>query len=302
MTHNIEVCKRIGTYQATDTVRARDVLGRSNNRSDCNSEKWNEKLALKRVTAFGVVGNGIGYSGGYTGLDVIFAPEYPAFAVMPFVEAQGLFIFDNTWVANLGVGGRFFSNRIAGMFGFNAFYGFRQGHQGLYHQLGLGVELIGKRWGINGNGYIPLGNTQHVKKYVFDDYIGSYKAVQKKKEGGMYGGNVALSLLAAQSGSFMLYAMGGSYFLAGKSDQPQVWGGQLSIQPQFGDYFALSFIITHDNFYGTLYQGGFVFSLPLYKFTKLKKSKGVKNRQIYQPVERMVVIPLEERSCWNCNF
>ncbi|MBS0652349.1 MAG: inverse autotransporter beta domain-containing protein [Verrucomicrobia bacterium] len=268
-----------------------------------NSERWNKKPIPKRVTAFGVVGNGIGYDGGYTGLDVMFAPEYPAFAVMPFIEAQGIFIFENQWAANLGVGGRSLSDKIPAMVGFNAFYSFREGDQGSYHQLGLGGELIGRRWELNANAYIPLGKTHHTRKCVWDDYIGDFKAVRRKKERSLFGGNAALSVLAVKAGDFMLYASGGPYFLTGKSAHPQVWGGQVAIQPQYGDYFALSFIVSSDNFWGTLYQGGFVISLPLYQFTKLRKPRVVTNRQIYQPVKRMIpIIPLEERCCWKSNF
>lgn len=293
----------VGTDTAAHTARAREVLQDPNERPTLNTERWNKKPIPKRITAFGVVGNGIGYDGGYSGLDVMFAPEYPAFAVMPFIEAQGIFIFENQWAANLGVGGRSMSDKIPAMVGFNAFYSFREGNHGGYHQLGIGAELIGRRWELNANGYIPLGNTKHVRKCTFDDYIGDYKAVRKKKEKALFGGNIGLSLLAAQAGDFMLYASGGPYFLTGKSAHPQVWGGQVAIQPQFGDYFALSFIVSSDNYFGTLYQGGFVLSLPLYQFTKLKKPRVVTNRQIYQPVKRMIpIIPLEEHCCWKSNF
>lgn len=292
----------LDTEFAADKVSASKVNQDSQAQPMVNNQRWNKYPIPKRITAFGVVGNGIGYDGGFSGLDVMFAPEYPPFSAMPFVEAQGIFIFDNNWVGSLGVGSRFLSEKTSAIWGLNAFYSFREANRGFYHQLGLGAELICKRWELNANGYIPIGNTSYVKKHVYDDYIGDYKAVQRNKKDALFGGNIGLSVLVAQRGNFMLYTTGGPYFLMEKSGHPQVWGGQVSIQPQWGDYFALSFIVSSDNYFGTLFQGGFVLSLPLYQFTKLKPY-ATRNRLIYQPVKRMTPsIPLIERCCWKSNF
>lgn len=281
---------------------ATDVLD-SKQSNNSKPKRWNKNPTPKRITAFSVIGSGIGYDLGFAGLDAMFASEYPAFTVMPFIEAQGMFVFDNSWAANLGVGGRCLLEKIPAMVGLNAFYSFRQGHHGIYNGIGMGFELIGRRWELNVNGYAPLGNTLNFSKTVYDDYFGDYKAVRKKIESSLYGGDIGLSLLALQAGDFRLYALGGPYFLTGKFANLNARGWQFSLQSQFGDYFALSFAVSTDVIFGKRYQGGFALTLPLYKFTKLKKHRVITNRQIYQPVKRMIpIIPLESHRCWNCNF
>ncbi len=286
----------LNTDFASESARRSEVL-------QDGARRWNRYPIPKRVSAFGAGGQQPGCNQNFTGLDVMFAPEYPPFSVMPFVEAQGTFFFDNTLGASFGIGGRALSNVIPALLGMNVFYDYREGTQSSFHQVSLGFEVIGKRFEFYANGYAPVGSSSNTQKCTFDQYVGNYKATRRSIQSSFYAADATLNIMAIKAGNFMVYTSGGPYYLRGKPNSPQIWGGQVGIQPQFGDYLSLSFNVSHDPHFGTLFQGGIMLSLPLYRFTSLGKPRTVTNRQIYQPAHRMMsTIPLDTHCCWKSNF
>ncbi len=186
--------------------------------------------------------------------------------------------------------------------GANLYYDFRQGKKGNYNQIGLGLEALGNRWEMRGNGYIPISVNQHIDKCVFNKYIGNFFAVNEQFESSSYGFNAEVGYYIVQSENFSLFAAAGPYYFAGKKFSGRT-GGEFRIRPQYRDYLAVEASVSHDNFFGTVYQARVTLILPLYQMsTYLKTKSPISNRIIYQTVDRNQVIPLENRCCWKRNF
>ena len=153
-------------------------------------QKWNNYPAPKRISGFLAIGKGPTNGTSYSGLQAFFAPEYPLYTVLPLVEATGLYFFDGTYGINLGAGGRYLSPKLPVIIGFNATGGYYQAKLGPLFQLGLGAEVIGQRWGVYANGYIPVGRKRQVAKRVFDEYGDGFKASYKRTQSSYGGFNV----------------------------------------------------------------------------------------------------------------
>lgn len=263
---------------------------------------WNKAPIPKRLSVAQLLGHSLGNNPGYSSLDLFMAPDYPAFSIMPFLQLTGLYLTDNTYAASIGIGGRRLSDSSVPLVGLNAFYDYRQGEYGPFHQLSLGIELTSTRWGLSFNGYMPIGQTKQGKTCIFDNYVGNYKAIHRQFETSSAGLQAIGSLLTLQKGAFTLYASGGPYFYAKNGISPSVFGGTFTLQPQYKDYVSVFFTISHDPVFRTLFQGGLSLSLPLYSLSEKAKHPRLSNRQIYQSVSRMPTIPLQRHCCWEFNW
>ena len=258
----------------------------------------------KRVDLSHIEGKGIGYSAGYTRLDLLLAPDYKAEGFLPMIDLNGLRFNDNTYAANVGFVGRYLTNSLCEILGGNIYYDYRQGVRGDYHQLGVGLEVIGKRWDFRANAYVPFGVKRHTTKCVFDDYIGPYCATKRENEFAAYTYNAEIGYQLINSNTFPLYIAVGPYYFSGEFDTTAM-GGKVRLRPQYKDYIALDLSFSHDNVFGSIFQVEVIFSLPLYQLSYIKDKKGpcgISNRKVYQPVERFWVMPLSERCCWKANF
>ncbi len=297
----LEIFHELAQQEELEDMQSQDVPD-STFEPSMKQEKWKKYPVPQRITTAQMLGNGIGENPGYSSLDIFIAPDYPPFKVMPFIEVGGAYFTDKTYGATFGIGGRYLSDTLLPLIGFNAFYDYRQGEYGSFHQLGLGVELTSPLWGFNFNGYIPMGSSKQGLTCVYDDYIGDYKAVNRQLETCSPGFNTSVSLLAIQQGPFYLYTFGGPYFFAKQGISPAVFGGFLTLQPQYKDYISVSLTVSHDPVFGTLFQGGISLSLPLYRRKNTKGPGNLRNEQIYQPVNRMPTISLQRHCCWKSNF
>jgi len=257
------------------------------------------------IAEYQLFGQGIGYCNGYTSLAAFFAPNYPPKPTFPFLDIRGHYFEDDGYAVNVGVGARHLAEEKPWIFGWNGFYDYRGGGcNHAFHQIGFGVEAIGRRVGFQLNGYIPLGHKRRLRKCVFDDYQGGYFMINRQYETSFSGFNLAMSWMVFEKKLFGMDILGGTYFLAGRLS-PMAWGGQVTIQARYSDYVSIGMNVSHDPIFGTLFQGKLEFILPLYRFSSLKNRKSVQgfsNRVIYQPVKRMEILPLEKRQCWESNF
>lgn len=265
--------------------------------------KSNRWFVPKRFSLRAIEREGIGYHKGYSTAELLLAPASLQGDFIPMIDLRAHHLYNDTYAANLGVIARKVYDKTCRIFGVNGYYDFRQGRYGNYQRLGLGMELLGKRWDFRVNGY--LGIQENELKCVFDQYTGGYVATFRKDEFSFQGFNGEAGFMAVKSNNFLLYMAAGPYYLQGKHDM-QSWGGRFRFRPQFRDYLALEFSMSHDHIFQTRYQGEIILNLPLYDFffkKNKKKRKCVSDRQIYQPVERFEIIPLKRRCLgWETNF
>jgi hypothetical protein len=224
---------------------------------------------------------------------------------MPILDLRGHRFDNNTYAANIGLGGRYIpeSGSFCQMLGFNAFYDWREGKKGNYNQLGLGLEILGDRLDFRANGYAPIGTKSRKTKCTFNDYDGDYYAIKRECEFTSYGFNAEIGYYAVKSADFFLYTALGPYYLV-RRHHDKTRGGMFRVRPQYKDYLAFDFIVSYDSLFKTVYQAQIVLSLPLYQLSKKgnKRPCNLTDYQIYQSIERYEVMPLGRRCCWQTNF
>ena len=285
--------ERVRRYYQTDSELA----------SKSQPRRVNPYPNLKRIDFGHIEANGIYYPEGYSKCSLLFGPEYKIGSFLPLVEFRGVAVNNGKLAGNVGFIGRFLPKSFCEVLGFNLFYDVRQGRKGNFQQVGGGFEVLSKRWEMHTNAYVPVGRRQHTKRFVFDDYIGDFKAVLRMNEFAEYAVDANAGYYLVQSKNFQFYVSAGLYYFFGKYDTSAL-GGRLALRPQITDYLSFEFSISHDRIFETILQANIVFTLPLYNYSSAIKRKrgpcGVLNRQIYQPIDRDII--LRRKNCWNANF
>ncbi len=249
----------------------------------------------------------IPFATNYTTAEAIFAPEYCLGTIMPMMDVRGHRFDNNTYAANIGLGGRYVPNPCSDSFcemlGFNAYYDYRQGCIGYYHQIGVGIEVLSRWWDFRANAYAPFGPRRHIHTCTFD-YPGDYHAIRRSIESISYSFNAEIGWLMFElPESFLLYAAAGPYFIARTKFDEGVVGVEVRLRPQYRDYLALDLSWRYDHLFETIWQVGIIFNLPLYQIGGRNKTPcSLTDRQIYQPIQRFEVMPLSKKTCWETNF
>jgi hypothetical protein len=263
---------------------------------------WPKRFTLRHVQGWG---EGVSFGTDYSTLALLFAPDYRVGRIMPMVDLRGHRFDNNTYAANVGVAGRYIPtpNTYCQILGFNVFWDWREGHLGSYQQIGAGLEVLGKRWDLRANVYAPVSVKKRRITCSFDGYAGGYYAIHRTCEYTSYGFNAEIGNYVVRGKNFFLYAATGPYYLVRKCHNKTL-GGEFRLRPQYKDYCALDFSVSHDNVFGTVYQAQIILYVPLYQISKYlnKRPCNLSDQQIYQPIERFEIMPLSRRSCWQTNF
>jgi hypothetical protein len=279
----------------------RPVQGKANDKPSGFSF-WPKRITLRHVEGWG---EGVSFGTDYSTVAMMIAPDYRVGRVMPIIDLRGHRFDNNTYAANIGIAGRYIpsSNTFCQILGLNLFYDWREGKLGSFQQIGVGLEVLGKRWDLRANGYAPISVKKRKMKCVFDDYEGGYYAIHRRCEFTSYGYNAEVGYYIVRGKDFLLYAAGGPYYLVRKCHD-RTGGGEFRIRPQYKDYLAVDVSVSHDNVFGTVYQAQVILYLPLYQLSKRinKRPCNISDQQIYQPIERFEIMPLGRRSCWQTNF
>jgi len=309
MSHSNEPCEFC--KNSSNPVQPKDSLIASNSNPALPKQETKtpgksfflpKRIAISHVTGTGI---GMGFTTDYTTMDILFASLPKPGHFIPMIDLRGHRFDDNTYATNVGLIARYVpeSNTFCQLLGFNMYYDYRQGVKGHYNQIGVGIEALGKRLDFRGNAYVPLSKMKHLTNCLFDQYIGDYFINFRKEECVAYGFNAEVGYLIVRSKQFLLYSATGPYYLSKKSNM-NTQGWEFRLRPQYKDFCAVDLELSYDPLFNWVFQGRFIVSLPLYQIACKKDDApcGITNRQIYQPVERFEVIPLQRRCCVNSNF
>ncbi|HSX14042.1 MAG TPA: hypothetical protein VLE96_06470 [Chlamydiales bacterium] len=219
------------------------------------------------------------YRSNYSFAEVLFAPESRPGHFLPMLDLRG-YRFDNTkYALAAGFVGRYIpdcDDCFCQMLGFNIYYDFAPKTNGYHNQLGGGIEILGSRWDIRGNFYVPFGERQ---RCCHSECVNGWLA---------YTYNAEFGYLIADCGPFFLYSAIGPYYIISCECKERQRGGMLRIVPQYKDYVALNLKFSYDSLFRAIFQAELVISLPLYKMGCPESAPcGITNRQIYQRVERL---------------
>ena len=255
---------------------------------------------------------GVGYSTGYTSLDLFFTPNWVR-SFQPYLNLRGHVMNDGKMASNVGLGARFAPIEQFAIGG-NFFFDYREVPSLPSYQLGSGIEFLSPYVDLRINGYLPVGSKTHVGKAKFDRFEGNnifFKEKAKTSLPTVYGEVGGwIPYLPEQ---FQLYVAAGPYYI-GKRHVPMVtqklkvgdkWGGKYRLAAEIYKYVEAGVELTHDSLFGTRVQGYLGFSLPLgpsnlYRGWKRSsqnescRSARRFNRIMTQPVVRNDIIPIDK--------
>lgn len=218
-------------------------------------------LELSRASIRHIEGGGIGYSQGYTTLDVFSATEPELFSATSFLDLRG-HLFDNgKWAANAGFGTR----KIFGCrsYGVNGFYDYRSTRRANYSQVGVGLETLGTTWDVRLNGYLPVGHkSTHLHELSFYRFSGHEMILSDKYQVAMKGVDAEVGFCFGKSKRFNFYAAAGPYYYIGQAGS-NIWGGKGRLRAIFKEWIHLELSNSYDATFKNKFQGELSFSFPL---------------------------------------
>jgi hypothetical protein len=279
-------------------------------------------------------GKGLGYSRGYSSLDLFLSQPFYNKTMVPFLDLRGHIFNDGKWAANGGLGFRYLSDCYKQVWGANVFYDYLQVSHGPYNQVGGGIEALGENWDVHINGYFPVG---HKKKNIYRFTYESYGVVsggsdlgledldlpgfrlKAREQFALKGIDSLVSYRFCRRPYLDLHIGAGPYFYWGSSTKTtnafdkthkHAFGGQIRAGISFMNYVIIEGITTYDNLFRWTGQGTLILNLPFDFTFKQKKSRSnsqccessycLKER-LYQPVERNEIIVVDSLNRFSTN-
>lgn len=199
-------------------------------------------------------GKGLGYSQGYTSLE-LFLSHPCENQIVPFLDLRGHLFNEGKNAANVGAGIRWMDGCCNRLWGINFFYDTLRTSQLAYNQLGLGLECLGENWDFRINGYLPIGhkNTQ-IYRLSYDFSSGFLAKAREQFAMGGFDAEIGYRSCFCQGTEW--YAGLGPYAYWGRSQKTTnafrsthktLVGGRLRASAQFLSYFALEGVTTYDS-------------------------------------------------------
>ena len=250
----------------------------------------------EHLSASHTEGKGLGYSKGYSSLDLFLSQPFSNRTLVPFFDLRGHVFSDGKYAANAGLGFRMLRPCKQQVWGINAVYDYLQTSQRIYNQVGGGLELLGERWGARMNAYIPVGGKKkNIYRFAYEDFgrmtiegdpdlgIDSLKiegfGLKAREQFALKGIDTLFGYRFCKR-SFELHVDAGPYYFWGRtsetenafsSTRKQTFGGRLTMGISLWDYILLDGVGSYDAIFKWCGQGTITLSLPFDFTFKLKK-------------------------------
>jgi|JI9StandDraft_1071089.scaffolds.fasta_scaffold06273_3 hypothetical protein len=242
---------------------------------------------------------GIGYSKGYSTLDLFFTSLAFNQDIAGFLDLRG-HIFDNSYLAaNAGVGLRYVGSWILGA---NVYYDYRETKHHNYNQIAAGLECLGEIVDFRLNGYFPFGSKESgYYGSAFDYFQGNYLYIKQSREFAFLGANAEVGFSFNTLKEAPIYLAGGAYFLNGNGHT--AWGGKARASLSFMEYVKLEGSASYDTIFKWIGQGELTVSIPLGRKAKVESTKkrscadqAILLNKAVSPVSRSEIIPVDTES------
>jgi hypothetical protein len=247
-----------------------------------------------RISARHIEGGGIGYTQGYTSLDLFFSHLWNQ--SLPFLDLRGHVFNNGRFAANAGLGYRHLWKQY--IFGANAYYDYRNTNRYHYNQVSAGFEVLARRWDLRINGYLPVGPT-HTGWYRSDfaGFQGHYLFVRQKQEFSMRGLNAEAGAYSDRFRSFWCYGGIGPYYYEGKGKN--AYGGRARFNVNYGPYVTMEVSGSYDNVFHGIVQGQFALNVPFGPRGR-RKTESIPDwcalrERLVQPVQREEIVVVDHR-------
>lgn len=254
-----------------------------------------------------VEGDSIAFRNGYTSLGLFTVLGCQQCNFQPFIDVRGHIFNNGKKAANLGGGFRYFSCLRNSVYGVNAYYDYREGRSRDFHQIGVGLELLGPCWDLRVNGYLPIGKKigeDHAHKFPFNG--GQFAICRQRQE--------ALTGFDAEIGKcfciclpqrccireLCLYVAAGPYYYDSRSCAHNIWGGQARVALR-KCCFDFEVGATYDPTYRSSAYARIAINIPF--SWPCGESACCGCNYICEPVHRQEMIVLSKEHCsWRANF
>jgi len=149
-----------------------------------------------------------------------------------------------------GVGARFCFPRSKAVLGLNTYFDYLDTEKGNFRQAGAGFELLSYKYDIRANAYFPVGKKEAWKERTYDDYVGEFIVICKRKQKSLKGYDAEIGRRFCLPCGFFLYPALGGYYFDGCCNG--TYGGMARIAIGWRENVNLEGEIYHDKIHGTI--------------------------------------------------
>jgi hypothetical protein len=267
-------------------------------------------------------GKGLGYSKGYSSLDLFLSQPFHNRTAVPFLDLRGHIFNDGKYAANAGLGFRYLSHRYKQVWGINAVYDYLQGARRDYNQVGGGLEALGENWDARMNFYIPVGGKRkNIYRFEYknfgsmtiegDPFLGldaltiSGFGLKAREQFALKGIDSLFGYRFCKKKFGELHVGAGPYYYWGSSSKTKnvfssttkhAFGGRLAMRVSFLDYLILEGVGSYDVIFKWCGQGTVTLNLPFdftFKLKKSTKSSYCLQKRLYEPVWRNEIVAVD---------
>ncbi len=224
-----------------------------------------------RAAARHIEGKGIGYTKGYTTVELFAAPP-PALQTrwIPFLDARAHIFDDGRIATNIGVGARYLAP-FSYTLGINSYYDYRETAHQKYNQYSLGLEALGRVWDFRVTGYLPLGSKHSLYNPSFAFFRGHRLYLKVSEEFAMKGLNAEAGIHIKKMQNMSFYGAFGPYYF--ERQGVNAIGGRARISGTFLDHIKLELSGSYDPVFHGIIQGEASVIIPFGPQKKIKADK-----------------------------
>lgn len=242
---------------------------------------------------------GIGYSEGYSTLEVFIMPfEHKEDVFTPFLDLRGHVFNDCKCASNVGIGMRCLSSWV---WGFSAYWDYRKTSRHAYNQVTLGAEALGEYVDFRANGYISVGDARsHLYAATPLGFEDGHQMFLHKREFSLQGANGEIGVHLDWFETMPLYVAAGPYFLAG--GKRETWGGQLRAAVDVYEYVRIEGNTSYDRLFEWIGQGQISVVIPFGPKRRVLASEErgcatqtALEKRMVQRIDRAEIIPVHRK-------
>lgn len=246
---------------------------------------------------------GIGYTQGYTTLDVFIANDPGKWVLTPFIDLRGHIFNNGKWAFNAGVGAR--KTLGCRVYGANVYYDYRNTSQIDFNQIGFGLETLGNLWDLRINGYLPVGSkVSSAYDIKFGGFRGNSVLVDRKFKYAMKGIDAEAGFHFGKTSGFEFYSGIGPYYFKGDLGKAAI-GGKARAAGCYKQYVTLEFSDSYDTVFHNNFQAQLTLALPFGPKVRAKATHRdcpdicdfatLLATRMIQPVARQEIIVVEKK-------
>jgi hypothetical protein len=215
-----------------------------------------ESRVTPRLSVREDVGDGVGYTRGYTYIEG-FLPIYQApgeFVI--FLDARGVnFDEAHRWEWNAGAGARWAAPCSNWVYGVNTFFDWRDTGSSVFRQIGAGFEAMGPDVDFRSNFYLPIGGHRHGLDFGNPQFAGTNILLDHFFENAMRGFDTEVGAPIPLLDRLGLRGYAGFYHYD-NSNAPTINGIRGRLEARLTDNLTAHFAVQNDHVFNTTVSGG----------------------------------------------